>query len=1084
MADANLRHDDVTNRSIELTDYIFGATKSEGDAALAWKGDTLADLIAKIFANPPNTPGHQVLRPTSTADLGIAAVGTGAREFAIPQHWRNYLQLSDSTSVHVRVSGAYQANDPAVDGTISAQATDGDGNVLGSSASITVNNDSLHTIEFTFDTTSLASGNITVTFTTNVVPGGTQFTVSRLQLDIVAAVSVTAAQNSAIDARIATWARANSPSGQIPETSIPAAIMRDSEFTAAAVRTLIGLTASEQQSLFTGATIAGNVMTITREGLANLMLTLPSGTGSNDGVVSSGTILNKRTMRLTLSTGSTVDVDMGDLITDSDELYIPADEIAGANTLVLTPDPALTELTDGLRIAFFMETATTANTHITVNISGLGAKFACTAQKSTFFDVNRAIAQNEFVHAVYNASLDQFVFTNIDDPAGAASVASWAQTGNTDLVPEAKQYVRTLEPHEVWPAATEANRNLILKTTDGKVYIVAQNVRHATPPTGSSGTYTHSSFIGARSSDPDSGTLGQWYYNTHEHLFHEYELTGWHSVHDPGDSLFGAGQLAERGMHHWLGEFSSQSEALAAVDPDEYDSGEHFYGYWDGSVREITSYTAGTDRVEAYEWIRFTGSDLAEEVAGSGILELEENLVTAEHSQANNDISTASVSAHNALDYDAGNALHALRWQTTVTGSDFTVEDFTDSGVTLTDRALKAANAGIYDFDILVTGEMYDSSNNRLAASVGGRNFGMWELRVNGSRKSRGSLRYSRYGRDLIYGHVNVNNVELSVDDEVTLHLTLYSVDVAVDRVHWGTDGNGRITRKIVPEVAAPDPMPATSGTNPPTLVARAYVREAAGVTAAGTQFTGTATGITVASPASLTVPDGADPLWIAELVVPWNAELGRYDPDNDDVVHTLIEGHLQFSEDASSWHYTQTDDDIYGRYRASNGTFVGPYRLDPDDIVEWKSILDVDRTWDPDVGYIQAAGPHIDLRDIHELRVSWSNRTSASSVIPDYQAGLILSTALIDHLRTVNQSSHSDRANNSVRCEFSRSGQNSINMTADQPEDNSPTGVMVFHLQFLRPTSDLTDEFVFDRLQMTDMNGSDTYGRLIVEWR
>ena len=51
--------------------------------------------------------------------------------------------------------------------------------------------------------------------------------------------------NDDIDARIATWARANSPSGTIPDTSIPSTIMRDSEFTAAAVRNLLGLTEDE-----------------------------------------------------------------------------------------------------------------------------------------------------------------------------------------------------------------------------------------------------------------------------------------------------------------------------------------------------------------------------------------------------------------------------------------------------------------------------------------------------------------------------------------------------------------------------------------------------------------------------------------------------------------------------------------------------------------------------------------------------------------------------------------------------------------------------------------------------------------------
>ena len=44
-----------------------------------------------------------------------------------------------------------------------------------------------------------------------------------------------------VDERIATWARANNPTGTIPDARIAADIMRDAEFTAAAVRTLLSL---------------------------------------------------------------------------------------------------------------------------------------------------------------------------------------------------------------------------------------------------------------------------------------------------------------------------------------------------------------------------------------------------------------------------------------------------------------------------------------------------------------------------------------------------------------------------------------------------------------------------------------------------------------------------------------------------------------------------------------------------------------------------------------------------------------------------------------------------------------------------
>ena len=55
MADADLQGAAVAGRSIGLTDSMFGATLSEDDAATAFSSDTLVELIARIFANPPAT---------------------------------------------------------------------------------------------------------------------------------------------------------------------------------------------------------------------------------------------------------------------------------------------------------------------------------------------------------------------------------------------------------------------------------------------------------------------------------------------------------------------------------------------------------------------------------------------------------------------------------------------------------------------------------------------------------------------------------------------------------------------------------------------------------------------------------------------------------------------------------------------------------------------------------------------------------------------------------------------------------------------------------------------------------------------
>ena len=103
--------------------------------------------------------------------------------------------------------------------------------------------------------------------------------------------------------------------GQVADTQIPAAIMRDAEFTAAAVRSLLGLTAQEVNDLLTGATISGQVITIVQNDGSTLTLTIPAGGGMSDGVVQSGAIVGTGLV-LTLDTGVEVTIDIDALATD------------------------------------------------------------------------------------------------------------------------------------------------------------------------------------------------------------------------------------------------------------------------------------------------------------------------------------------------------------------------------------------------------------------------------------------------------------------------------------------------------------------------------------------------------------------------------------------------------------------------------------------------------------------------------------------------------------------------------------------------------------------------------------------------
>ena len=75
--------------------------------------------------------------------------------------------------------------------------------------------------------------------------------------------------------------------GQIADSQIPDAIMRDSEFTAAAIREMLLLTSDEVNGIVTGSVVSGNTLTITRNDGTTVTFTVTGGSGA-DGVVASG----------------------------------------------------------------------------------------------------------------------------------------------------------------------------------------------------------------------------------------------------------------------------------------------------------------------------------------------------------------------------------------------------------------------------------------------------------------------------------------------------------------------------------------------------------------------------------------------------------------------------------------------------------------------------------------------------------------------------------------------------------------------------------------------------------------------------
>ena len=100
--------------------------------------------------------------------------------------------------------------------------------------------------------------------------------------------------------------------GEVTDGQIPDDIMRDAEFTAATVRSLLGLSAAEVNNLLTGASIVGQNLTFTQNDGSTVTITIPTAmAGTGDGVVQSGAFSgNNEELILTLDTGGTVVIDV------------------------------------------------------------------------------------------------------------------------------------------------------------------------------------------------------------------------------------------------------------------------------------------------------------------------------------------------------------------------------------------------------------------------------------------------------------------------------------------------------------------------------------------------------------------------------------------------------------------------------------------------------------------------------------------------------------------------------------------------------------------------------------------------------
>ena len=117
------------------------------------------------------------------------------------------------------------------------------------------------------------------------------------------------------------------PGLTIVDSQIPASITRDSEITRSFILGLVGLTSQEINDIFLGARVTGagasRTITVTQKDGSTIVLQVPDTTGGGggggeaDGVVASGSIVGDA-IRLVLSTGGNVDINIDSLATDAE----------------------------------------------------------------------------------------------------------------------------------------------------------------------------------------------------------------------------------------------------------------------------------------------------------------------------------------------------------------------------------------------------------------------------------------------------------------------------------------------------------------------------------------------------------------------------------------------------------------------------------------------------------------------------------------------------------------------------------------------------------------------------------------------
>ena len=353
--------------------------------------------------------------------------------------------------------------------------------------------------------------------------------------------------------------------GSVTDAQIPDSIMRDSEFSAAAVRGLLGLTANEVNDLLTGVTISGQVLNFPQNDGTTIPITIPTATaGTGDGVVQSGAFADDgETLVLTLDTGGTVEIDVPELL----RTMGTTDATARANAA------SAQNAADNAQSELLTHTSSQHNTDQTARDGVDTAQQAANAAGAAAMDANAAAVtagQTATAAETDAAAADQRILNHEANHPGSTISAVFSPNANG-----------------TFPAVTQAMYD------DGAVLVSPRTLRvpFRYPDGGTTrnmatwNTYAPANFytVLQYSDFPLDAPNGARGYTTYNHGFWMKEAGFWQTNAPPPGTTY-------------LGDFLSNGAANDAV------TGNNQLAYFSRILHVSSNYVAGGDVTYAYGW--------------------------------------------------------------------------------------------------------------------------------------------------------------------------------------------------------------------------------------------------------------------------------------------------------------------------------------------------------------------------------------------------------------------------------------------------------------------------------------------------